>query len=55
MYGQDIRISLDMYEKWHRKKSFVMCVQAILASIKAKRQHEMLHILTNALCCSTEE
>jgi len=53
--GRTPKISLDMYEKWHMEKSFVMCVQAVLASVKAKRQNEMQHVLTKALYCRSEE
>lgn len=46
---------LNMYGKQCKEKCFVMCVEAILGSIKAKRQREILHILTTAFCCSSEE
>lgn len=54
MYGQHAQ-DTPYVRKMAYEKGFVMCIQAILASIKAKEQHGILHILTNALCCNNEE
>lgn len=53
MHGQHAQ-DIPYVRKMVYEKSFVMCIQAILASIKAEEQHGILHILANTSCCSNE-